>query len=226
MSFFSKLFAKLFGKKEKQSTFAPTPGVVYPTTFDTHRTAETPPYPTTGKFQQPEVERPRIPAITEPVHEAAQGWPPGAYEFPAKGSGNWYVKHGVTNAGPFKVPAEYDAWVEAVKRRDASAHEADRMYANTVYQGMFPAGNFLHGPGEGAEAAFIYAANCLYMETHDDTEYIYRRAGLFSGTHADIARLINYGEQERIFTHKNYAQLVAEFPDTPVGRAVREALAK
>lgn len=161
------------------------------------------------------------PALVEPP-QRAKSWPYGAYEFQP---GAWYVRHGSTNAGPFARPEEYWDWVRRVEIRDRNLEEADRATANTVYAGPFSAAALIHRPTEGREAAFIYAADCIAFEQGKGTEFIYRRSGLFSGMHADISRLINYGEQEQIFEHKSYAQTMADFPDTALGRAVRDALA-
>lgn len=160
-----------------------------------------------------------VPVQTQaPVKDKFEGWPPGAYEFKP---GVFYFKHLSTNAGPFSKPEEAWAWIKAVEVRNANLEQVDRETANTKYEGLFPAKNFILGPGEGREAAFIYAANKQYwMNGNADTEFIYRRAGLFSGMHADIARLINYGEQEQIYEHKNYQQTMNDFPDTPLKQAV------
>jgi len=160
----------------------------------------------------------------------ASPWPPGSYEFPAAGSGSWYVPIPGGTAGPFKRPEEYAEWVDAVKRRDKNLHEADRILANTYYEGPFPADSFIHGPGEGADAAFIYAASVIYRDSNDAkgkyNTNLFHQAGLFSGYHAAISRLINYGEQEFIFTHMGVQQAVDSYPDNELKRAVLAAFNK
>jgi hypothetical protein len=229
MSFFSRLFAKLFGRK-KENTFAPTPGVVVPTYHDVRNTSgtTTPPYATTGKFQdhqKPAVER--IPAISQPVNVNTEGWPVGTYEFQP---GVYYVPYKGSNGGPFKEPKEAVAWMAAIDRNIANSQQNEQDWKDAVYRGTFPALNFIHGPQQGDEAAFIYAASRIYREMMDKrgifNSDMYRNEGLFTGTNNEIAQLINYGEQEQLYQHKTFAQTLVDFPDTPVGRAVREVLAK
>jgi hypothetical protein len=114
--------------------------------------------------------------------------------------------------------------MKRVDRSRANLEEEDRAQAAQVYEGQFPARNLILGPGEGREAAFVYAANCIAFEQGKGTERIHRGAGLFSGTDAEIRQLINYGEQEQILEHKSYAQTVADFPDTPLKQAVMKFL--
>jgi hypothetical protein len=164
--------------------------------------------------------------MSEPVDPfdelQSKGWPPGAYTFgPSKAN---YVSYKGAQAGPFTQLSEWHDWKRRVDQPDANMDAADQATAATNYTGRFPASNFIHGPNEGAEAAFIYAANRLYAQKHSDTEYIHRRAGLFSGTDADINRLINYGEQEQIFLHKSFDDTVRDFPATPLKEAVMRAL--
>ncbi len=147
------------------------------------------------------------------------GWPPGAYEFQP---GVYYVPYKGAHGGPFKEAKEAFVWMEAVDRRDKNLDNWTNQEASTVYVGMFPAINFIHGVSEGREAAFIYAASRLCK----DGNRFYRGGGLFSGSYNDISALINYGEQEQIYEHKSFEQTVADFPDTPVSQAVRAYIAK
>lgn len=149
-----------------------------------------------------------------------EGWPPGAYRF-----GPWgevYVPRGTTSAGPFKRIEEYHDWVRRIESLEASNAANDKALGSANYSGRFPAANFMLGPREGREAAFIYAASRVFNARKGDD--LYRNVGLFSGTYADISRLINYGEQEQIFEHRTYEQTIADFPDTPLKKAVMEKL--
>jgi hypothetical protein len=212
MKFLKKLFAKLFGKDEKApSTFAPTPEI-------------TPPYVSTGKFQPPEVAHPRVPAVTQPVNLNTAGWPVGTYEFKP---GVYYTPYDGSNGGPFSKPAEAFAWIEAVDQRNRNSKEADEAMAKEVFVGLFPAANFILRPNEGAEAAFIYSANrMLQSKRGSQAGNLYWDFGLFSGNRDQINGLINYGEQEQLYLHKNYETTFKDFPDTPVGQAVRDVVAK
>lgn len=149
------------------------------------------------------------------------GWisVPGAYQ---SKPGAWYVPYKGANAGPFTTPFEWYDYQRRVDARDANLTAHDTATAAIQYVGLFPARNFLLGVSEGAEAAFIYAAAMLYRDRGKGD--LYRNAGLFSGTYADISRLVNYGEQEQIFLHKTYEQTVADFPATPLKRAVMAVL--
>lgn len=204
----------LFGKKEAP---APVPPAVVLTPMPVAPT----PAPAPVAAPKP------APAPVAPV--AVTAWPPGAYEFPAPGSGTWYVPVLATQAGPFRSPSEFDAWLTAAAQRDTNLAKWKEEFLAKAYTGQFPARNFIFGPGEGAEAAFIYAASRLYRGKEDAAGRfnadMYRDCGLFSGGNLDIAALINYGEQEQLYLHKTYEQTVADFPDTPVGRAVRAVLA-
>ena len=222
MSFFSKLFAKLFGRKKEQEA----PRVPYTPTV------ERPPYATTGKWQAQgpvevytqEVVHPRVPAVSQPVNLNTQGWPVGTYEFKP---GVYYVPYDGSQGGPFKEPKEAFAWMAAVDRRNKSLKEGDQQTAGRVYEGMFPALNFIHGSSEGREAAFIYSANRIMQEAKGSAAgNLYWDFGLFSGSVDDINGLINYGEQEQIFEHRSFFDTYQAFPDTPVGRAVRAEVAK
>src|SRR5574343_1267651 len=152
MSFFSRLFAKLFGKNKEEA-----PRVSYTPAVDR------PPYTPTGKFQPPEVtvpEHPRIPAITEalpakpavaPPDMAAPpfpglprtraeelGFPADAYEYPARGSNAWYVPNGDGKgnlAGPFANATEFANWVTAVNVRDENLQRWREEFESRVYEG-------------------------------------------------------------------------------------------
>jgi hypothetical protein len=120
--------------------------------------------------------------------------------------------------------------MKAVDRNIANSQQNEQDWKDARYTGLFPALNFIHGPSEGAEAAFIYSASRLYREANDAKQIwntdMYRNEGLFTGTNNELAQLINYGEQEQLYQHKSHVQTVADFPDTPVGQAVRAVLAK
>jgi hypothetical protein len=154
------------------------------------------------------------------------GWPPGTYQFQP---GVFYTPYSGSQGGPFKEPKEAFAWIEDIDRRNRNSKEGDEARANQVFTGLFPAVNFIHRPREGAEAAFIYSANyVMQMGSGKGSQAgnLYWDDGLFSGKYGDINSLINYGEQEQIFQHKSHEATFKDFPNTPVGQAVREVVAK
>jgi hypothetical protein len=152
------------------------------------------------------------------------GWPPGTYEFVA---GAFYVPYKGSQGGPFKEPKEAFAWMKSVDQNLANGAANDKERDAQVFNGMFPAVNFMHGPGEGREAAFIYSANRLLQEGKgSQAGNLYWDFGLFSGGRAAINGLINYGEQEQIYEHRSFAETYAAFPDTPVKQAIQAVLDK
>jgi hypothetical protein len=152
------------------------------------------------------------------------GWPPGTYQFQP---GVFYTPYGGSQGGPFKEPKEAFAWIESIDRHNRNSKEDDQQSGAQVFVGLFPAANFILGPNEGAEAAFIYSANRMLQSKRGSAAgNLYWDFGLFSGNRDQINGLINYGEQEQIYQRKNHEATFNDFPDTPVGKAVREVVAK
>lgn len=210
MSFFSRLFAKLFGRKERKEE---APRVPYTPTVDR------PPYTPTGKFQPPEVtvpEHPRIPAITEPVPVPKPSpWPQGAYEYPAIGSGFWYVpdKHGYAR-GPFQSPQELLDYIKRSEVRDENLEQWRKEFESRIHVGTFNPVDIMRSP---EESAFCYAASSVYFNKHVKPDGPVPRSfwfdsGLFAGNANSINGLINYGELKFIETHKSADAVVADFP--------------
>lgn len=196
MSFFSRLFAKLFGKKKEEA-----PRVPYTPTI-------TPPYVTTGKFQPPEVtvpEHPRVRAITEelptkpvvqtgvdgpPPASKLAGWPQGTYLFGPMEAKYVPVKlpgRGWENAGPFNDPKEFDQWVADVMQRDKNMRESDRL-------GLWK----VDGRGSLPVTEASVDDLCYVWHKQHDYRLKYHNGDLFrevfSGKHDDIARAIQTGD--------------------------------
>ena len=130
--------------------------------------------------------------------------------------------------GKYRYDEGHPAAQEHVVAKQALLAEVNKTPVSEQIVGKFPAVNFMLGPGEGREAAFLSAASQLFhlkwktlLVTH-----LYRKEGLFSGTPLEISALINYGEMEQAFEHKSIEQTYTDFPDTAVRRAVHELMSR
>lgn len=152
------------------------------------------------------------------------GWPPGTYQFNIdhrSGKPVFYTPYDGSNGGPFFEPQEAWDWMKAVDQRNANLKENYERTAAQVFVGQFPALNFVLGPHEGREAAFLYSASRLF-----GSSAFWWEKGLFSGKFHEINQLINYGEQEQLYEHKSHEQTVQDFPDTPVKQAVLKVIGR
>jgi hypothetical protein len=175
MSFFSRLWNKLFGKKKEVQVL---PVIV-------------PSYPGIGKFTPPSYPNNLPPEYTvkeNPVNMQANGWPVGASEFVP---GAWYVPYEGQNGGPFSTPQEAIDWMHRVDVRRNNLNSGEAASKTEQIRGNIPVVSVSE-----YDAAFLYAANYVLQINKGSTAgNLFYNYGILDGTRQQIANLIGIGER-------------------------------